>query len=81
MQLKEKSIAPTHSLPRFWIGDSGQRHALAACCPRKGPPIPNGQEAGWASELVWTQRIEEKSFASDEDRIPVVHSVIKHYTD
>jgi hypothetical protein len=29
--------------------------------PAKGPPVPIGQEAGWASELVWTQRLEEKS--------------------
>jgi hypothetical protein len=27
--------------------------------PWKGPPVPIGQEAGWASELVWTQRLEE----------------------
>jgi hypothetical protein len=25
----------------------------------KGPPVPIGQETGWASEPVWTQRIEE----------------------
>jgi hypothetical protein len=25
-------------------------------------PVPIGQEAGWASEPVWTQRLEEKSF-------------------
>jgi hypothetical protein len=28
----------------------------------KGPPVPIGQEAGWAPEPVWTQRLEEKSF-------------------
>jgi hypothetical protein len=27
----------------------------------KGPPVPNGQEAGWASEPVLTQRLEGKS--------------------
>jgi hypothetical protein len=31
--------------------------------PRKGPPVPIGYEAGWAPEPVWTQRLEEKSFA------------------
>jgi hypothetical protein len=31
---------------------------------RKGPPVPTAQEAGWAPELVWTRRLEEKSFAS-----------------
>jgi hypothetical protein len=34
----------------------------------KGPPVPIVQEAGWASEPVWTQRIEEKSFAPAGDR-------------
>jgi hypothetical protein len=23
------------------------------------PPVPTGQETGWVSELVWTQRLEE----------------------
>jgi hypothetical protein len=39
-----------------------------ALTPGKGPPVPIVQEAGWASEPVWTQRIEEKSFASAGDR-------------
>jgi len=43
---------------------SGQRHAPAALLPPgKGPPVPIVQEAGWAPEPVWTQRIEGKSFA------------------
>jgi hypothetical protein len=37
--------------------------------------------AGWASELVWTQGLEEKSFASAADRTPVVHSAVRYYTD
>jgi hypothetical protein len=36
------------------------------------PPVPIVQEAGWAPELAWTQRLEEKSFrlcrASNLDR-------------
>jgi hypothetical protein len=28
--------------------------------PRKGPPVPIVQEAGWAPEPVWTQKLEEK---------------------
>jgi hypothetical protein len=32
--------------------------------PEKGSLVPTGQEAEWASELVWTQRLEEKSFIS-----------------
>jgi hypothetical protein len=34
-------------------------------------PVPIVQEAGWASELVWTQRLGEKYFASVGDRTPV----------
>jgi hypothetical protein len=36
--------------------------------PAKGPPVPIVQEAGWAPEPVWTQRLKEKSFASAGDR-------------
>jgi hypothetical protein len=46
------------------MGVSGQRHAPAAFLPPgKGPPVPTVQEAGWATEPIWTQRLEEKSFA------------------
>jgi hypothetical protein len=48
--------------------------------PRKGPPVPIVQEAGWAPEPVLTQRIEEKSFAPAGDRTPVVQPVVRHYT-
>jgi hypothetical protein len=40
----------------------------------KGPPVPIVQEAGWAPEPVWTQRIEEKAFAPAGDRTPIVQS-------
>jgi hypothetical protein len=60
------------------MGVSGQRHAPAALLPPgKGPSVPIGQEAGWAPEPVWTQRLEEKSFAPDR---PVVQPVVRHYT-
>jgi hypothetical protein len=49
--------------------------------PREGSPVPIGQEAGWASEPVSTQRQEEKSSASVGDRTPVVQSVVRHYND
>jgi hypothetical protein len=48
------------------MGVSGQRHAPAAPLP----PVAIVQEAGWAPEPVWTQRIEEKSFAPAGDRSP-----------
>jgi hypothetical protein len=48
------------------------------------PPIPIGQEAGWAPGPVWTQRLEEKIFClyrgSNLDS-PVVQSVVRHYFD
>jgi hypothetical protein len=47
--------------------------------PRKGPPVPIVQEAGWAPEPVWTQRLEENSSASVGDRTPVVQSVVSQY--
>jgi hypothetical protein len=51
--------------------------------PGKGPPVPIVQEAGWAPELVWTQRLQEKILylcqGSNPDR-PVVQPVVRHYT-
>jgi hypothetical protein len=59
---------------------SGQHHAPAALYPRgKDPRYP--LEAGWASEPVWTPRLEEKSSAPVGDRTPVVQSVVRPYTD
>jgi hypothetical protein len=40
----------------------------------KEPPVSIVQEAGWAPKPVWTQRIEEKSFAPAGDRIPIARS-------
>jgi hypothetical protein len=62
------------------MGVSGQRHAPAALYPGKGPPIPIEEEAGWAPEPVWTQRLEEKSSVPVGDRTPIVQSVVRHYT-
>jgi hypothetical protein len=52
-----------------------------ALTPGKEPPVPIVQEAGWAPEAVWTQRLEEKSCASVGDRTPAVQSGVRHYTD
>jgi hypothetical protein len=63
------------------MGVSGQPHGPAALLPPgKGPPVPIVQEAGWAPEPVWTQRLQEKSFAPAGDRTPVVQPVVRHYT-
>jgi hypothetical protein len=42
----------------------------------KDPPVPIVQEARWASEPVWTQRLEEKSFAPAGDRTSIARSSI-----
>jgi hypothetical protein len=56
-------IAPTHSQPRYQMRLSGQRHAPVELNLReKDPPVPIVQEARWAPEPVWTQRLEEKLF-------------------
>jgi hypothetical protein len=43
----------------------------------KGPPVPVGQEAGWAPDPVWTQRLEKDSLACSGDRTSVVQSVAR----
>jgi hypothetical protein len=63
------------------MGVSGQRHAPASLYPRERTPGTIVQEAGWASEPVWTQRLEEKSFAPAGDRTPIAPSVVRHCTD
>jgi hypothetical protein len=52
-----------------------------ALLPGKEPPVPTVQEAGWAPEPVWTQRLEEKFSASVGDRTPAVQSVVRHRID
>jgi hypothetical protein len=63
------------------LGVSGRRHARPRSAPGKGPPVPIVQKAGCASEPVWTQRLEEESFAPAGDRTAVVQPVVRHYTD
>jgi hypothetical protein len=42
-----------------WLASRPDR----ALAPGKGPPVPILQEAGWAPEPVWTQRLEETSLS------------------
>jgi hypothetical protein len=66
------------------MGVSGQRHARPRFTPGERTPVPIVQEAGWAPEPVWTQRLDENSFrlcrGLNLDRL-VVQSVARHYTD
>jgi hypothetical protein len=57
------------STPTLDGGDWLASRPGRALPPGKGPPVPIVQEAGWASETVWTQRLEEKPFAPAGDRI------------
>jgi hypothetical protein len=54
---------------------SGQRHAPARLTSGNRPPVP------LYTRLVWTQRLEEKFFASAGDQTAVVQFVVRHYTD
>jgi hypothetical protein len=42
--------------------------------PGEEPPVPIVQEAGWAPEPVWTQRLDEKSFAPAGDGTSIARS-------
>jgi hypothetical protein len=45
-----------------------------AFTPGERTPVPIVQEAGWAPEPIWTQRLEEKPFAPAGDRTPIARS-------
>jgi hypothetical protein len=61
------AIAPTHfDLGTIWDEWSASC-TDRALTPGKGSPVPIVQEAGWASEPVWTQRLEEKFVPSAGD--------------
>jgi hypothetical protein len=49
-------------------GEWWASHPGRALPPGRGPLVPTEQEAGWAPEPVWTQRLEEKSSAPVGDR-------------
>jgi hypothetical protein len=63
------------------MGVSGQSHAPSALYPGERAPGTRWMEASLTSELVWAQRLEEKSCVFSGDRNPVIQSVVRHYTD
>jgi hypothetical protein len=63
------------------MGVSGQHHTPAALYSRgKDPRYPLDRGLGGAPEPVWTQRLEEESFAPIGDRTPIVQPIVRHYT-
>jgi hypothetical protein len=58
-------------------GVSGQRHAAAALYPRERTPFTYWRGDWVGLDVMWTQGLEEKPFASAGDRNPVVHSVLR----
>jgi hypothetical protein len=67
--------------PALEGGEWSASRSGRALPPGKESPVPIVQEAVWAPEPVWTQRVEEKSSASVGYRTPAVQSVVRHYTD
>jgi hypothetical protein len=55
-------------------GEWSESRPGRALTPGKEPPVPIIQEAGWAPEPVWTQRLEEKSSVPAGDRTPIALS-------
>jgi hypothetical protein len=55
-------IAPTCSLHQHLMGQVVSIMAQPCFTPRERTSIPTKKKAGWATELVWMQRLEEKSF-------------------
>jgi hypothetical protein len=76
-----EKIAFIRSWSRSWMGVTGQYRTPAALYPAERIPVHIGHEAVSASDLVWTQRLEEKSFAYAGDRTPVFKSVVRRCTN
>jgi hypothetical protein len=55
-----EGIAPIFLTSALEGGEWSASRPGRALPPGKKPPVPSVQEAGWAPEPVWTQRIEEK---------------------
>jgi hypothetical protein len=67
---KDKEV-PQHTYGGAAALDGGEWSASRpgrALPPGKEPSLPIAQEAGWGPEPVWTQILDEKFFASAENR-------------
>jgi hypothetical protein len=73
----------TFSWPRHLLEVSGQIHAPAALPLGKEPPVPIGEEGGWATEPVWTtwRRQNCWSYRDSNSDPSVGQSIASSYTD
>jgi hypothetical protein len=63
MEVREERMCSSNSLKTSALhGVSGQLYVPAALVPREGPSIRIVQEAGWAPDPVWKQRLEKNLF-------------------
>jgi hypothetical protein len=67
---EEVQLLLIHDLGTRW-GEWSASRPGRALPPGKGPPVPIVQEARWAPEPVWSQRLEERSSAPAGDRTPI----------
>jgi hypothetical protein len=72
-------IAPSFTTSTLDGGEWSASRLGRALPPGKGPPVPSVQEAGWAPEPVWTQRIKKKSFALAGDRTQLARFQKSHF--
>jgi hypothetical protein len=59
---------------------SGQLHVPVAFPTGKQPPVPTGQEAGWAPGPVWTLW-RQTNLTPPGNRTPVAQPIARRYTD
>jgi hypothetical protein len=63
MEVRGDRMCSSYSLQTLALhGVIGQLYVPAALFPREGPSIRIVQEAGWAPDPVWTQRLEKNLF-------------------
>jgi hypothetical protein len=66
--------AYSFSTSGLYGGEWSASRSGRALAPGTRPPVPTVQEAGCATEPVWTQRLEEESFTSAGDRTSIAQS-------
>jgi hypothetical protein len=79
MEVQAERMYSSYSFTTSALDGGDQRHA-----PRAVPPVPIVQEAGWAPEPAWIQKLEEKlsCLCQGSNLVrPVIQSVARHYTD